>query len=255
MSRPRILLVEDEPDIRRFIRLALEREEMAVFEAATAWEARIGVATRQPQLVVLDLGLPDGDGKEVIREVRGWSSAPVLVLSAREHEQEKVAALEAGADDYLAKPFGVPELIARVRAHLRRACLSGPHGAEPSIVHFGTVSVDLATYEVERDGMPVHLTPIEFRLLAALIRGHGKVLTYRQLLLAVWGPGYVDRPHYVRVYMNNLRQKLEHDPARPCHLITELQVGYRLAGIGRDDAAPVMPPPLLERRLQASHHA
>ncbi|MGO4703494.1 response regulator [Dyella sp. 2RAB6] len=253
MNRPRILLVEDEADIRRFVRLALEREGMAVFEAGTVWDARIAAATRQPQLVILDLGLPDGDGKDFILDVRGWSSAPVLVLSAREQEQEKVAALEAGADDYLAKPFGVPELIARVRAHLRRASLLGRDGAEPSTIQFGEVSVDLATYEVQRDDAPVHLTPIEFRLLATLIRGHGKVLTYRQLLLAVWGPGYADRPHYVRVYMNNLRQKLEQDPARPHHLITELQVGYRLAGIRRDDAVPAMPP--LERRLEARHHA
>ena len=253
MNRPRILLVEDEPDIRRFVRMALEREGMAVFEAGNVWDARIAAATRQPQVVVLDLGLPDGDGKDFILDLRGWSSAPVLVLSAREHEQEKVAALEAGADDYLAKPFGVAELIARVRAHLRRASLVAQHGAELSTIHFGEVAVDLATYEVQRHGTPVHLTPIEFRLLAALIRGHGKVLTYRQLLLAVWGPGYADRPHYVRVYMNNLRQKLEHDPARPCHLITELQVGYRLAGIRREDTVPAMSP--LERRLDARHHA
>lgn len=253
MTRPRILLVEDEADIRRFVRLALEREGMAVFEAGNVWEARIGAATRQPQLVILDLGLPDGDGKDFILDLRSWSSAPVLVLSAREQEQEKVAALEAGGDDYLAKPFGVPELIARVRAHLRRASLLGQAGAEPSVVRFGDVKVDLATHEVERDDVPVHLTPIEFRLLAALIRGDGKVLTYRQLLLAVWGPGYADRPHYVRVYMNNLRQKLEQDSARPCHLITELQVGYRLAGIRREDAMPAMP--LSERRLEARHHA
>ncbi|WP_199097650.1 response regulator [Dyella sp. ASV21] len=252
MTRPRILLVEDEADIRRFIRLALEREGMAVFEAASALEARIGAASRQPQLVVLDLGLPDGDGKGFIQDLRGWSSAPVLVLSAREHEQEKVAALEVGADDYLTKPFGVPELVARVRAHLRRASLVSADGAAPSIVRFGAVAVDLATYEVSRDGVPVHLTPNEFRLLTALIRGQGKVITYRQLLLSVWGPGYSDRPHYVRVYMNNLRQKLERDPARPQHLVTELQVGYRLAGIHPGEATVRS---VLERGLEACHHA
>lgn len=255
MSKPRILVVEDEADIRHFVCLALEREGMAAFEATHAWEARVGAATRQPQLVILDLGLPDGDGKDFILDFRGWSSAPVLVLSAREHEQEKVAALEAGADDYLAKPFGVPELIARVRAQLRRASLLGLCDEEPSVVRFGEVTVNLATYEVACAGAPVHLTPIEFRLLGALIRGRGKVITYRQLLLAVWGPGYADRPHYLRVYMNNLRQKLEPDPARPRHLVTELQVGYRLAGIRRGDAAPAGYPHDSERRLEARHHA
>lgn len=250
--RPRILLVEDEADIRRFVRLSLEREGMAVFEAANALEARIGAATRQPQLVVLDLGLPDGDGKGFIQDLRGWSHVPVLVLSAREHEQEKVAALEAGADDYLAKPFGVPELAARVRAQLRRANLVGPAGEAPTMVRFGEISVDLATYEVQRAGGAVHLTPIEFRLLSSLIRGHGKVLTYRRLLLSVWGPGYADRPHYVRVYMNNLRQKLESDPARPKHLMTELQVGYRLAGLCQGEAIAKVSS---EGGLEARHHA
>lgn len=252
MMRPRILLVEDEADIRRFVRLALEREGMAVFEAANALDARIGAASRQPQLVVLDLGLPDGDGKGFIHDFRGWSQAPVLVLSAREHEQEKVAALEAGADDYLTKPFGVPELVARVRAQLRRANLVGQACDAPSMVRFGEVSVDLATYEVWRGGVSVHLTPIEFRLLSSLIRGHGKVLTYRQLLLSVWGPGYADRPHYVRVYMNNLRQKLENDPARPRHLVTELQVGYRLAGLCHGEAMAAV---RSETGLEARHHA
>jgi two-component system KDP operon response regulator KdpE len=231
MSKPRILVVEDEADIRRFVRMALEREGMLVFEAGDAMQGRIDAASRQPQLVIVDLGLPDGDGKTLIRELRGWSTAPVIVLSAREHEQEKVDAFEAGADDYLVKPFGVPELIARVRAMLRRASIVATGGTAASVMAFGAIRVDLATYEVSRAGEAVHLTPIEFRLLAALIRGHGKVVTYRQLLLDVWGPGYVDRPHYVRVYMANLRQKLEDDPTRPKHLITELQVGYRLAGI------------------------
>ncbi|MBB3228685.1 two-component system KDP operon response regulator KdpE [Luteibacter sp. Sphag1AF] len=233
MSKPRILIVEDEADIRHFIRLSLEREGMTVHEADSAMRARIDAASRQPQLVIVDLGLPDGDGKTFIRELRGWSNAPVLVLSARDHEQEKVEALEAGADDYLVKPFGVPELIARVRAQLRRASIVAVDGTGASAMAFGDVRVDLATYEVTRAGQPVHLTPIEFRLLAALMRGHGKVLTYRQLLLDVWGPGHAERPHYVRVYMTNLRQKLEDEPARPRHLITELQVGYRLAGLNR----------------------
>jgi two-component system, OmpR family, KDP operon response regulator KdpE len=254
--RPRILVVEDEADIRHFVRLSLEREGMAVFEAGNAFEARVAAACRQPQLVVLDLGLPDGDGKGFIRDLRGWSSTPVLVLSAREQEDEKVAALEAGADDYLVKPFGVPELVARVRAQLRRANLVGADGAAPSSVRFGAVRVDLATYEVTRAGLPVHLTPIEFRLLAALIRGHGKVLTYRQLLREVWGPGYADRPHYVRVYMTNLRQKLEQDPSRPCHLVTELQVGYRLAGVEHHPELPFAGQARhSEGRLYAGHQA
>ncbi|HXP01748.1 MAG TPA: response regulator [Luteibacter sp.] len=231
MNKPRILVVEDETDIRHFIRLALEREEMTVFEAGNVQQARIDAASRQPSLIIVDLGLPDGDGKDLIRDVRGWSQAPVIVLSARDREQEKVDALEAGADDYLVKPFGVPELVARVRALLRRSNLVAREGAEASVASFGAVRVDLATYEVSRHGEPVHLTPIEFRLVAALIRGQGKVMTYRQLLLDVWGPGYIDRPHYVRVYMANLRQKLEEDPTRPRHLVTELQVGYRLAGL------------------------
>jgi two-component system KDP operon response regulator KdpE len=211
--------------------MALEKEGMNLFEASTAAQARIESASRKPDLVIVDLGLPDDDGKTFIRELRTWSSAPVLVLSAREQETEKVDALDAGADDYLVKPFGVPELLARVRAQLRRANFASPAGAASSIIKFGHVSVDLATHEVARSGEPVHLTPIEFRLLASLIRGHGKVLTHRQLLLDVWGPGHIDRPHYIRIYMANLRQKLEDDPTQPQHLITELQVGYRLAGV------------------------
>lgn len=235
MNRPRVLVVEDESDIRRFVRLSLEREGMQVFEAGNACDARIDSASRQPQLLIVDLGLPDADGKTLIREVRRWSSVPVIVLSAREHEQEKVEALEAGADDYLVKPFGVPELLARAKAQLRRASMvsSGP---ESSVVYFGDVRVDLATHEVVRHDELIHLTPIEFRLLAALVRGQGKVMTYRQLLLDVWGPGYAARAHYVRVYMTNLRQKLEEHPPRPRHLLTELQVGYRLAGVARESA-------------------
>ena len=231
MIKSRILVVEDEADIRRFVRMALEKEGMSVFEAATAEQGRIDAASRRPELVIVDLGLPDDDGKLLIRELRAWSGVPIVVLSARDRETEKVEALDAGADDYLVKPFGVPELLARVRAQLRRATLVfGADKASP-VVRFGTVAVNLATHEIHRRGEAVHLTPIEFRLLSALIRGHGKVITHRQLLNDVWGPGYADRPHYIRIYMAQLRQKLEEEPAQPKHLITELQVGYRLAGL------------------------
>jgi len=231
MSKPRVLIVEDEADIRRFVRMSLEREGMSVFEAADAAQGRVECSTRQPDLVIVDLGLPDEDGKALIRDLRGWSRTPVVVLSARDRESEKVEALNLGADDYLTKPFGVPELIARVKAQLRRASFVSGAGTGDATVQFGEIRVNLATYEVTRAGAPVHLTPTEFRLLAALIRGYGKVLTYRQLLLDVWGPTYVDRPQYLRVYMAGIRQKLEEDPARPRFLITELQVGYRLTGL------------------------
>lgn len=228
MSERRILIVEDEADIRRFVRMALENEGMIVAEAKSAEEAQIASVFRRPELIILDLGLPDGDGKGFIREFRMWSNVPVIVLSARTQDDEKVEALDAGADDYLTKPFGVPELLARVRAQLRRGALLNPKS--PAIL-FGDVRMDMTTHEVAKGGKAVHLTPIEFRLLAALARGHGKILTHRQLLLDVWGPDYIDRLHYVRIYVANLRQKLEDDPTRPRHLITELQVGYRLAGL------------------------
>ncbi|MEF9949335.1 MAG: response regulator [Comamonas sp.] len=224
---PRILLIEDDASIRRFVRLALEDEGWQVFEAETAKRGLIEAASRQPDAVVLDLGLPDADGKTVISELRSWSQLPILVLSARDHEDEKVAALDVGADDYLSKPFGVPELLARLRVMLRRR-QQAPAQQPSSEVQFGDVHVNLATHEVRKAGAPVHLTPIEFRLLAALIAGQGRVLTHRQLLLQVWGPEYLDRPHYLRVHMANLRQKVENDAAQPAHLMTELQVGYRL---------------------------
>lgn len=231
MIKPRILIVEDEADIRRFVRMALEKEGMSVFETATAEDARLNAGSRKPDLMIVDLGLPDADGKMLIRDVRSWSSAPVIVLSAREQETEKVEALDAGADDYLVKPFGVPELLARVRAQLRRTSAVSDGAKASPLVRFGNVAINLATHEVTRGGEPLHLTPNEFRLLAALIRGHGKVLTHRQLLLDVWGPGYAERAHYIRIYMAQLRQKLEDDPSQPVHFITELQVGYRLSGI------------------------
>jgi two-component system KDP operon response regulator KdpE len=232
-----ILIVEDEADIRRFVRMAMEKEGMTVFEAQTVGQARIDAATRKPTLAIIDLGLPDSDGKTLIREMRRWSTVPILVLSARDQEREKVAALDAGADDYLVKPFGVPELLARVRAQLRRLSIVSNGASSSSRVRFGNVTVDLATHEVRWGDAEVHLTPNEFRLLTALIKGYGKVLTHRQLLLEVWGPGYSEHPHYVRVCMAGLRQKLEETPSQPKHLITELQVGYRLSGLTVDAAA------------------
>lgn len=227
-SSPRILLIEDDASIRRFVRLALEDEGWHVCEADTAKRGLIEAASRQPDAIVLDLGLPDGDGKSVIAELRGWSQLPILVLSAREREDEKVAALDAGADDYLSKPFGVPELLARLRVMLRRGQQLTASEKFSSRVCFGDVSVDLATHEVRRNEVAIHLTPIEFRLLSALIAGQGRVLTHRQLLLKVWGPEYLDRQHYLRVHMANLRQKIEANPAQPIYLLTELQVGYRI---------------------------
>lgn len=230
MKGARVLLVEDDANIRRFVGIALRDEGCEVFEADSCKAALIETSTRRPDLVIVDLGLPDGDGKTLIAELRGWSALPVLVLSARAREEEKVAALDAGADDYLVKPFGVPELLARLRALLRRRAQADAASAS-STIGFGDIEVDLAAHEVHKRGEIVHLTPIEFRLLAVLIRGQGRVLTHRQLLVDVWGPGHVERTHYLRVHMANLRHKLEDDPAQPKYLITELQVGYRLAGL------------------------
>jgi two-component system KDP operon response regulator KdpE len=188
--------------------------------AAAALEAFTGPA---PALAIIDLGLPDRDGVELIRELRGWTQLPVLVLSARSAEAEKVAALDAGADDYLTKPFGVLELQARVRALLRRQKV----GAGETVIEFGNIRVDRVHRTVTRDGAAIHLTPIEYRLLGVLLSNAGRVLTHRQLLKEVWGPGHAERGHYLRIYIGHLRQKLEADPARPRHLLTETGVGYR----------------------------
>ena len=225
MSGARVLMIEDEPEIRRFVRMALESEGLEVFEAATLQRGLIDAATRRPELVVLDLGLPDGDGLDFIREFRGWSPAPVLVLSAREGEDRKVQALDAGADDYLVKPFGVAELLARVRVQLRRRASAGE--ADP-VLRFGDIAVDRALRTVRRGAEELHLTPIEYRLLQELTSAPGRVLTHQHLLKAVWGPGHAEDVHYVRVHMANLRKKIEADPNRPQWLVTEAGVGYRL---------------------------
>jgi len=222
---PVALLVEDERQIRRFVRAALEAEGYHVVEAETVHQGLQEAATRKPDIVVLDLGLPDGDGVTFIRDFRAWSPTPIVVLSARTEETDKIEALDAGADDYLGKPFGVGELLARVRAARRRVAAPAAPGAA---FRFGDIEVDLARRLVHRRGTQVHLTPIEFRLLALLVNNAGRVLTHRQILREVWGPNYVEHEHYVRVHMGHLRQKLEDDPARPTHLVTETAVGYRL---------------------------
>ena len=224
-ARPVVLLIEDEPQIRRFLRTSLDAEGFAVEEAASGEHGLAMAANRKAEVVILDLGLPDIDGVEVIRRLRAWSAVPVIVLSARAQEKDKVAALDAGADDYVAKPFGIGELLARLRVALRHVAHAG---SDSAAFEAGELSIDLAARRVTRAGAEVHLTPIEFRLLAELVKHAGKVLTQRHLLKEVWGPGYLERPHYLRVHMANLRGKLEADPARPKRLLTETGVGYRL---------------------------
>jgi two-component system, OmpR family, KDP operon response regulator KdpE len=226
-TMPVVLLVEDERHIRRFLRTSLEAEGWRVFEAETLRQGLVDAATRKPDLVIADLGLPDGDGVDLIRELRTWSSVPVLVLSARSDEGDKVRALDAGADDYIEKPFGVSELLARVRANRRRQ-QGGRGGDGTATVTIGDVEVDLAARIVKKAGIEVHLTPIEYRLLGVLIANSGRVLTHRHLLREVWGPSHVEQNHYLRVFMGSLRHKLEDDPAQPTMLVTETGVGYRL---------------------------
>jgi two-component system KDP operon response regulator KdpE len=223
---PVAVLIEDERQIRRFVRAALESEGWSVHESDTLKQGLVEAGTRKPDVVIVDLGLPDGDGVDLIRDLRTWSGVPVIVLSARSDESDKVEALDAGADDYLTKPFGLAELLARVRATVRRR--AQPAGSEKPAITFGDIEVDLVARTVKRRGELVHLTPIEYRLLALLIANAGRVLTHRQILRDVWGPSHVESPHYVRVYMGHLREKLEDDPAQPKHLITETAVGYRL---------------------------
>jgi two-component system KDP operon response regulator KdpE len=219
-----VLIIEDEKEIRRFLRTALEDESLRVFDAETLQRGLIEAATRKPDLVILDLGLPDGDGIDFIRDFRQWSQTPIIVLSARSDEQAKIAALDAGADDFLSKPFGIGELQARLRVALRRhASMVQP---DP-VYQFSAITVDLSSRRITRGEEEIHLTPIEFRLLATLLNNHGKVLTQRQLLNQVWGPNAVEHSHYLRIYMGHLRQKLESDPARPRHLLTETGIGYR----------------------------
>jgi two-component system, OmpR family, KDP operon response regulator KdpE len=220
-----VLLVEDEPRIRRFVRLALESQGCVVAEAETAAAGLDAAGKTRPDLLILDLGLPDRDGLELIRDLRAWATMPILVLSARSLESDKVAALDMGADDYLSKPFGVEELLARVRAMLRRR--RRDEATTRVQLSDGAVEVDLTRRTITRNAEPVHLTPIEFRLLATLITHDNRVLTHRQLLREVWGEGHSDRGHYLRIYIGRLRHKLETDPTLPRHLLTETGVGYR----------------------------
>lgn len=225
-TKPTILVIEDEPPLQKFLRVTLE-PDFTMIEVASGEAGVRHAAYDRPDLILLDLGLPDLDGLEVIRRVREWSSVPVIVVTARGKEQDKVAALDAGADDYLTKPFGVGELLARVRVALRHAAARNTPDADP-VFESGDLRVDLVRREVASRGNPVHLTPNEFKLLAVLVKHAGMVLTHRQLLKEVWGPGSGQENHYLRVYMNQLRQKLEVDPTKPQHLLTETGVGYRL---------------------------
>ncbi|MGN6370960.1 MAG: response regulator [Phycisphaerae bacterium] len=226
-SPPTILLIEDEDPIRKFLRVSLSAHNYRLIESTTGKDGLLQAATARPDLIILDLGLPDIDGIDLTRQLREWSNIPIIIVSARGKEQDKVIALDAGADDYLTKPFSLAELLARLRVALRH------HNASPSqpdpIFTTGDLRVDLARREVSLAGKPIHLTPTEYRLLTTLVKHAGRVLTHKQLLAEVWGPHSSQEPHYLRVYMNQLRQKLEPDPAQPRYLLTEPAVGYRLA--------------------------
>jgi len=226
-ARPLVLVVEDEPQVMRFLRATLPGHGYGVLEATTGQQALLEASTRSPEIILLDLGLPDMDGVEITRRLREWSTVPIVVLSARGEEQDKIEALDAGADDYLTKPFGTGELLARIRVALRHASRGGGAGHEP-VLQVGDLRVDIGARRVFIGDREVHLTRTEYKLLALLAQHAGKVVTHRQLLREVWGPGSADQNHYVRVFMGQLRHKLEADPARPRYLLTETGVGYRL---------------------------
>lgn len=226
-ERPRIVIIDDEVQMRRLLNACFDPIDAELFEAENAAEGMRLVARANPDVVLLDLGLPDGDGIEVTRRLREWTQVPIIVLSARGREKDKIEALDAGADDYLTKPFGVGELQARIRVTLRHAARSKGPNADPTF-ESGNLLVDLTLRHVYVGGKEMHLTPIEFRLLAMLVRHAGMVLTHKQLLTEVWGPAYADETHYLRVYMGQLRHKLESDPTRPRHITTEPGIGYRL---------------------------
>jgi two-component system, OmpR family, KDP operon response regulator KdpE len=223
---PLVLVVEDEPQMRRFLRASLTSHGLRLLEAGTARDALALATSQSPEVILLDLGLPDRDGIDFAREIRGWSRVPIIVISARGREADKVEALDAAADDYLTKPFGVNELMARIRVALRRSAESAV-GSKPTI-EIGPLRIDLVRRKVTMEHQTLHLTPIEYRMLTLLAQNAGRVLTQRQILEEVWGRGHAAQTHYVRVYMAQLRRKIEHDPARPRLLVTEPGVGYRL---------------------------
>jgi two-component system KDP operon response regulator KdpE len=227
-TKTNILIIEDDPPLRRFLRATLESQDYRVTEATNGRDGVRLAASTPPDLVILDLGLPDMDGLDVIKRLREWFAIPIIVVSARGQERDKVLALDGGANDYLTKPFGVGELLARVRVGMRSVA-TADHQTGETAFSTGGLRVDLARREIAVDGQAVHLTPNEFRLLTALVKHRGKVLTHKQLLTEVWGPDSTEESHYLRVYMNQLRQKLEADPSRPVYLLTEAGVGYRLA--------------------------
>jgi two-component system KDP operon response regulator KdpE len=227
-NSPIIIVIEDEAQIRRFLRTALTSEGYQLIEAETGKQGLTEAATRKPDMIILDLGLPDMDGVEVVKELRTWSSVPIVILSARSQESDKISALDAGADDYLVKPFGIGELLARIRVALRHVPMTAEK-AEEGIFLLDELRVDMIHRKITVRDTEVHLTPIEYRLLTVLIKHAGKVLTHQFLLKEVWGPNHVERAHYLRIYMGALRHKLEADPTRPRFLLTEVGVGYRLA--------------------------
>ena len=228
MPDPVVVLIEDEPQIRKFLRATLAGQGYRLFEATTGADGVVEVGSRQPDVVIVDLGLPDMDGLDVIRRVREWTDVPVIVLSARGQDRDKVVALDAGADDYVSKPFGAGELLARIRVALRRTA-GASHEADDAVFKVGELRVDLLHRQVLVNGKEIHLTPIEYKLLTMLVRHAGKVVMHQQLLREVWGPAHTEQAHYARVYMAHLRHKLEAEPARPRYLLTEPGVGYRLA--------------------------
>ncbi len=225
-TQPTVLVVEDDPAIHKFLRISLEVQGYRLIESKTAKDGLLQAATRNPNVIILDLGLPDMDGIEFTRQVRQWSSVPIIVVSARREEQDKVGALDAGADDYLTKPFSVSELQARLRAVLRRKT-NGSEKESP-ILQVGDLSMDVAKHLVKRGDREIHLTPNEYRLLAFLMRNAGRVVTHHQLLKEIWGPDATEETHYLRVYVNQLRQKIEPNPTQPQYLLTEPGIGYRM---------------------------
>ncbi len=225
--QPLVLVIEDEPQIHRFLRAALTSSGYRLLEALTGQAGLMQAATQHPDIIILDLGLPDMDGLDVTRRLREWTSTPIIILSARGQEQDKIDTLDAGANDYLTKPFGMGELMARMRVALRQVARA-VSGSEESVFTVGGLRVDLAQRRVYVDNTEIHLTPREYGLLLVLIRYAGRVITHRQLLKEAWGPGYTEESHYLRVYMGHLRRKIEADPARPRYLLTEPGVGYRL---------------------------